>query len=175
MPPSLPISDLYQPWVVPPSPWLQSQLEHLTFDFIIRDTLPNDHLRSSRYRLKFIQEDDIQLDFQSDFNFSPEHKYFSKHDMQYLSEYIPGTMFALGCGGQVSHYIYVEAPSASLARAGQPQAVLIQAQKIGASMPFVELCAASGRSVYRMTTSDTARTIHVADYCITLVEVPLKF
>jgi hypothetical protein len=166
LPPSTPFPDSYRPCVVAPTPWLQSQLEQLTFDFIIRDTLPYDHLRSCRYRLKVIeQEDDIQLDSQSDFNFkfSPEYKYFTKAEMHYLSEYIPGTMFALTSSFRVIHFTYVEAPSASLARAGQRQAVLMYEIPVGPEK-FVDLRAASGRSVYQVYEDETARAIHVADY-----------
>jgi hypothetical protein len=84
LPPASPDSNHARPDVLPPSSWLQSHFEQMAFDYIIR-TLPYEHLRSSRYRFKVIeQEDDVQLDFQRGFNFSPKYDCTAKHHMIYV-------------------------------------------------------------------------------------------
>jgi hypothetical protein len=171
LPPAPLDSNHARPDVLPPSPWLQSHFERMTFDYIIRRTLPYEHLCSSRYQLKVIeQEDGVQLDFQRGFSFSPKYDYLAKHHMMYLSEYMPGTMFALVTRNYKTHYSYVvDTPSCSKpVGVAQAQTTPIQAEEgyePGVSVQFVLLCAASGRSVYRTFTRETgAKATHVADY-----------
>lgn len=160
---------------VAPSPWLQNQLDQMSFDlFTISTGSPHVQFNMSRYRLDVCSsQEDTKLSRQFKISLPSVHfTYIAIQRMKYSTELEPGTMLALTTKDHSTSYAYIEptssTPDKAVPEEGStlPRVTAIQEkdEEIGVFEVYdTVLCGASGRSFY-MSAMREGVAYRVVDY-----------